>query len=472
MSDPLVSPQTPAKSIPKLRFGEKVAVGTGGLPIMFGTISVKAMAVPVYQMMLGVNPTMLGFVLAIPRLWDAFIDPLVGNWSDNTRTRWGRRRPFVAAGSITMALAYGAIWMVSPEWSETTKLAWLLGTTLVFYTCYAVFSVPYQSLTYEMSPDYDERTAVMGHSSFWYKSGELFYQWMIPAAQAAIFVTPLFGIKVVNWTVGLLVLGVVGVIPAIYGRERYFRRAAAQARVAFWPALRAALSNKAVLVVMALTALKFLANMFGSSMDYYLLVYYMFDGDLKEGSWWKGINSTAYAIVGIASIPLLAWMSRRFGKKATVIAIYALVIVAGVGKWFLYTPGVGWWLLLDPVLSGPILVAITMVMPSMMADACDDDELKHGQRREGVFGAVFMWIQKVGVAVGYFVSLAALDWVHFDVKIGGKQSPETFFWMRALLAGATSLTAAVAIVVALFYPITRERAEETRRQLEARRGTV
>lgn len=472
MPNPVEASAPAPKTQGRLPFGEKVAVGTGGLPIMFGQISVKAMAVPVYQMMLGVSPTMLGITLAIPRLWDAFIDPLVGNWSDNTRSRFGRRRPFIAVGAVTMAIAYGAIWMVSPAWSEQGKLAWLLGTTLVFYTCYAFFSVPYQSLTYEMSPDYDERTQVMGHTSFWYKAGELFYQWIIPLAQISLFATPLLGIQVVNWVVGIAILGGLGIMPAVFGRERYFRRAAEQKRVAFWPALRAAITNQAVLIIMLLTGLKLVANLFGSSMDYYLLVYYMFDGDLKEGSWWKGINSTAFAIVGIASIPLLAWMSRRFGKRETMIAIYGLVIVAGVGKWFLYTPGIGWWLLIDPILSGPILVAITMVLPSMMADVCDEDELKHGQRREGMFGAVFMWIQKVGVALAFLGTGIALDAVGFDVKLGGKQPPETFFWMRALLAGATSLTAIVAVGVALFYPITRERAEETRRLLEARRGAV
>src|SRR5687767_4802755 len=310
-ADPRSAPAAPAK----LRFTEMMAVGTGGLPIMFGQLSVKAMATAVYQMMLGVNPTMLGIVLAIPRLWDAFIDPLVGNWSDNMRSRWGRRRPFIFVGAITMAIAYGAIWMVSPEWSEKAKLGWLLGTSLVFYTCYAIYSVPYQSLTYEMSPDYDERTKVMGHSSFWYKFGEFFYQWVIPATTLSIFATQMMGVKVINWVVGIIVLGILGSMPAIFGRERYFRKAAGQQKVAFWPAFRAAISNRAVLILLALTMLKLLANMFGSSMDYYLLVYYMFDGDIAAGSLWKSINSTGYAVVGFASIPLLAWMSKRFGKK-------------------------------------------------------------------------------------------------------------------------------------------------------------
>ena len=430
------------------------------------------MAVPVYQMMLGVNPAWLGMVLAIPRLWDAFIDPLVGNLSDNWRSRYGRRRPFIVVGAFTMALTYGTIWMVSPAWSEKGKLAWLLGTSLLFYTCYAIYSVPYQSLTYEMSPDYDERTLVMGHSSFWAKAGEFIYQWVFWASQLALFATPMLGVRVMNWLVAVFVLGVVGSLPGLLGRERYFKRAATQEKVLFWPAFRAALSNKALVVLMVLTLLKLFANMVGSSMDYYLLVYYMSGGDLVQGTYWKGILSSAYAVVGFASIPLLAWMSKRIGKRATILAIYALVVVAGVGKWFLFTPGIGWWLLIDPLLSGPVLVAITMVIPSMMADVCDDDELKHGQRREGMFGAVFMWMQKTGIALAFLGTGLALNYVGFDSKLGGHQTPETFFWMRALLAGATSLTAAIAVVVVFFYPITRERAEATRRELEARRGAV
>lgn len=456
----------------KLGFWEKVTVGTGGLAIFFGQLSVKSMAVPVYQMILGVNPGWLGMVLAIPRLWDAMIDPWVGNVSDNFRSRFGRRRPFIVVGALTMGIAYGTIWMVSPDWSEKGKLAYLLVTSLIFYTCYAIYSVPYQSLTYEMTPDYDERTHVMGHSSFWYKAGEFIYQWVFAVSQMALFAAPMMGVRIMNWGVAVLILGFVGMIPGLFGRERYFQQAARQEKVRFWAGIRAALHNKALLILVTLTMLKMLANMIGSSMDYYLLVYYMFGGDIATGSYWKGILSSAYAVVGFASIPLLAWLCDRLGKKETLVAVYAMVVVAGVGKWLLFTPGIGWWLLLDPLLSGPILVAVTMVIPSMMADVCDEDELQFGQRREGMFGAVYLWIQKTGIALAFLGTGIALNLSGFDSKLGGHQSPETFSWMRLLLGGATSITALVAMIVALFYPITRKRAAETRRRLEERRGTV
>jgi len=463
--------EAPGGSRP-LTFAEKTVVGVGGMPVFFGQLSVKGMAVPVYQMLLGVNPGWLGVVLALPRLWDAFIDPWVGNWSDNCRSRFGRRRPFLLAGALAMAVSYGFIWMVPGDWSEKGKLLWLLGTSLVFYTCYAIYSVPYQSLTYEQSPDYDERTRIMGHVSFWYKAGEFVSQWVFALSQAAIFAAPLIGVRVMGWVVAVVVFALVAAIPAVLGRERYLRRTATQERQPFLPSLRAALANKALRIVVTLTMLKLFANMIGSSMDYYLLVYYMHDGDVAAGSYWKGILSSAYAVVGFASIPLLNWMCRRFGKKETIIAIYGLVIAAGVGKWFLFTPGIGWWLLLDPLLSGPILVAISMVLPSMMADVCDEDELATGKRREGMFGAVFLWMQKTGVAVAFLGTGLALNFARFDVKLGGAQTPETFLWMRGLLAGATILTAAVALWIARYYPITRERAAATRAALEARRGAV
>jgi GPH family glycoside/pentoside/hexuronide:cation symporter len=455
-----------------LPFREKLAVGIGGMPVFFGQLGVKNMAVSVYQMMLGVNPGLLGIVLAIPRLADAFLDPLVGKLSDNCRLRVGRRRPFIAAGAVALALTYGSIWMVSPAWSEAGKLVYLLGTSLLFYVCFAFFSVPYQSLTLEMSPDYDERTSVMGHYAFWYKAAELFYQWIFPLSQIAFFVSPIVGVRSANWGVAALVFGVAGMVPAWLGRERYFERASHQAKVRFVPALREALRDRAMTFLIAMTLMKVIANMIGSSMDYYLLVYYLCDGDIARGSYMKGILSSAYAVVGFASIPVLSWLCHKIGKRGALIEVYVLVVFAGIGKWFLFTPGIGWWLLIDPLLSGPILVAIGMVIPSMLADVCDRDELRHGQRREGMFGALFLWVQKAGIALAFLVTGLALNLVGFDSKLGGHQSAATFFWMRFLLAGATVVTALAALVFAWRYPIGRREAEETRRLLELRRGAV
>jgi GPH family glycoside/pentoside/hexuronide:cation symporter len=444
----------------------------GGLATYFGTYTVQTFAIPVYQMTLGVNPAYLGAALAVPRLWDALIDPVVGNFSDNFRSRFGRRKPFIICGALLMGLAYGMIWMVSPAWTEPVKLAYFILTALAFYTCYAFFSVPYQSLTYEASPDYDERTRVMAHYSVWYKLGDLSYGWIFPLSQIAFFASPIIGIRSVGWLIGILVLGGAGMVPGFFARERYYQAVCRQPQVPFWGAVRDALTHRGLLLLIALTMLKLVPSMLASSMDYYLLVYYMNHGDIAVGSFWKGILASAYGVVGLASIPVLEWLSNRHGKKWAMCSVYGLVVFAGIAKWFIFVPGHKWLVLLDPLLSAPIWTGISMLIPSMLADVCDDDELRHGQRREGTFGAIYSWIVKSSVSVAFLGTGIMLNVVRFHSTLGGNQSAHTFFWMRFSFAGVTTVSAIMGVVVAMFYPITKTRAEQTRALLEARRGQV
>jgi GPH family glycoside/pentoside/hexuronide:cation symporter len=117
-------------------------------------------------------------------------------------------------------------------------------------------------------------------------------------------------------------------------------------------------------------------------------------------------------------------------------------------------------------------VGVKIMLASMMADICDEDELKHSQRREGMFGGVFAWIEKMVLSLAYLGTGLALSFAHFNPTLGGNQSPETFTRMRLFLASAPALTAVFALVALKFYPITAARAAATRKQLEARRGTV
>jgi GPH family glycoside/pentoside/hexuronide:cation symporter len=115
-------------------------------------------------------------------------------------------------------------------------------------------------------------------------------------------------------------------------------------------------------------------------------------------------------------------------------------------------------------------VAVKIVLESMMADICDEDELKYGQRREGVFGAVFSWLEKTALSLSAFCVGLTVWLAGFHSELGGHQAPSTFLTMRLLLTGATSIPALFAIIALMLYPITAERAQDTRRQLEKRRG--
>ena len=456
----------------KVGFWEKTALGSGYLAIFYGNSGVKSLAIPVYQMVLGVNPALLGLVLAIPRFWDALTDPVVGMISDNCHSRFGRRKPIIVAGALLQAAAFGLIWMVPRGLSQGATITYLVGTLLLFYTCFSIFSVPLMSLTYEMTPDYQERTRVTAFGGFFNKVGELTYSWAFWLANLALFGSVLVGVRCIGWFLGLVVMGLVGMVPGLFVRERYFKQAVKQEKVRLGPAFRASFSNRAFTVLIGLTICQVLAGMFASNLDYYLLVYNLSGGDIVEGTKWKAILSTGYAIVGIGTIYPVNWLANRFGKHTTLSLIFGLVLLGSIGKWFLFTPGNPWKILLDPLLCGPVWTALNVLTPSMLADVCDDDELRHGLRREGLLGAFFSWIQKTGYAFAFFGAGLALSLTGFNAALGGAQAPGAILGMRLILAISTAVWAVVALALLAFYPLSKTRAYEIRDALEARRGTV
>lgn len=456
----------------RVGFWEKMALGAGYLAKFYGDNGVKSLAIPFYQMVLRVDPGILGLCLAIPRLWDAFTDPIVGMVSDNWRSRFGRRKPIIVLGAILQALAFGAIWMVPPGISQGMTIAYLVVSLVIFYTCFSIFSVPLMSLTYEMTADYQERTRVSAFGGFFGKIGELTYSWVFWVANLAIFGSVMHGMRAVGWTIGICIMGLAGMIPGFFVRERHFQYVARQEKVRLRPAFKAAFSNRAFLILIGFTVCQVLAGMLSSNIDYYLLVYHMNAGDIVEGTKWKAVLSTGFAVVGIAGIYPVNWLANRHGKHRTLLFIFGLNLVGGIAKWFIFTPGSPWKILLDPLLCGPAWIAVNILTHSMLADVCDDDELRHGLRREGMLGSLFSWIQKLGYALAFFGAGLALNYVHFDAALGGAQAPGTILGMRLMLAGSIALWSIFAIVMLWFYPLTKKRAYAIRIELETRRGKL
>ena len=472
---------------------EKIVLGLGMLSSFFGYVAVNSLAYPVYNMILGVSPALIGVALLVPRLWDAFTDPVMGAISDNFHSKWGRRKPFIVVGAVLMGLCFGLLWMAPVEWSQTAKMTYFIILQILFFTFFTVFYVPYTALTYEMTPDYNERTRVMSVTAFFHKSGEFVYQWAIPLAAVIslkFFADSLIddqnlslgGIRFTGWIMGLVGLGLFGVLPGLFVRERFQRKTQQQQKVKLLVSFKQAFSSLPFLILVSIIVLNTLSGVLAMGIDHYVLIYYMGDGDISLGSIWKGLLSSGYAVVGFASIPLINYMASKLGKKGTLYFVYALMVIGGIGKWFVFTPGHPMFyigkiaidpvILIDPLLCGPMWVAVKILLASMMADICDEDELKHGSRREGIFGAVFSWVEKMIISLSFLGTGLALSWAGFDKDLGGAQAPQTFTMMRLFLAGAPSITAVFALVALYFYPITAECAANTRKSLEERRGVV
>lgn len=459
----------PAKQSQRVNIGtgQRLALGAGFFAMFFAAQSVNVLAVPFYQMTLGVDPFLLGLALTLPVLLGTVLGPWVGHLSDQSKSRFGRRRPFILIASWLSCLCFGLIWMVPAHWSETAQLLYFVLWSLAFYIAATFVAVPMTCLAYEMSPDYHQRTEIMGFTTYFLKLGSLLYQWLFPLAQLALFSSVFIGIRYVGWGVAVFILGLLGSLAAIYSRERAPRRAPLLPRASLRDSLATLGANRSLRVLLLLTLLQLGGGAYSAGMDYYLLVYFMFDGNIAEGAIWKGALSVAYAALGFATVPWLVRLSSRYGKVRALVLIYWLTALGGALKWFIFTPGTGWWLLLDAVFCTAIWTAMTMLLPSMLADVCDEDELLHGERREGLFVALHNWVSSISVALALLLAGLSLNLIGFDARLGGAQPEQSIFAMRLILCFGTVLFSLMSLICLRYYRLTAARSQQISRQLLA-----
>jgi len=490
----------------KLGFREKFSVGIGGLTVSLGNQSVRTTGQGVLNMILGIPAQWVGIVLAIPLLWDAITDPIMGNFSDNFRSKYGRRRPFIFIGAILMGLTFASIWMIPMGWSDVGKLAWFLVTSLLFYTAYTIFSVPYIALTYEMTPDYEERTSVQGYVTFWNRLGEMTYMGLIPLS--LIFIARKYGyadtadlttlekmegIRMSAAIYGGIGMTLFGILPAFFGKERNYELNVKEhkgIRDPFWASAKLSLQNKAFAILCTLAIFTIIAGIFASNMDWYLLIYYLSDGNIALGTQWKLIVTVGYATVGVLGIPLIVWMTGKMTKIHGFMFVYGMMVLNAAIRWVVYRPGrfdealdwsgfaaVGTSLVvvaksliwLDPLTGGLFWIGVGVLGQSMIADVCDDDEIKNGHRREGMFGAIYGWSMKASFALSFVLIGFFLGAIGFDPALPD-QTPSTYLNMRLAMCIGAAGPALLCFVLLRFYPLDKEKSEENRKKLEAMRG--
>jgi GPH family glycoside/pentoside/hexuronide:cation symporter len=194
-------------------------------------------------------------------------------------------------------------------------------------------------------------------------------------------------------------------------------------------------------------------------------VYYMCGGDIAEGSVWKGVLSVSYAGLGFLTVPLIARLSAKRGKITALQWIYLLTIIGGCLKWFIFTPDIRWLLILDAVFCTGVWTTMTMLIPSMMADVCDEDELLHGQRREGLFVALHNWITSLSAALALLLAGLSLNLIGFDAQLQGNQSDTSMLSMRIILSFGTVLFALLSLWCLHYYRLTASRSQHISQQL-------
>ncbi len=423
---------------------------------------------PIYNIALGVNPAWLGMVLAGGRLFDALTDPLVGNFSDNFRSRFGRRRPLIVAGAALCALSFILMFSMPRGWSPTAYIVYFALCAVLYFTAYTLLAVPKAAMSIELTPDYHERTRVSAIGALFSPIGGMIAVWLFALTKLDIFTDSIEGVRFVALGVGLYIL-LIGALPAYFVKERGYAQVQRQPKVGFIESLATVRRNKPLLLI-GMAGLCIMAGLFTVfSLGLYLNIYYVNAGDAKAASVWHGATGTAYQAVSMLAAAPIGYIATRLGKRTALIGCISVALVGTVAKWFCFTPSAPWLMFIPSVMMGTGMAGFWVLTVAMLADVCDYEEARSGVRREAMLTSVNTWIYKSGMSAAYFLSGLVLVWTGFRQELGGDQAASTILGMRVLYTFVPAVALGLALVCIWFYPITEQKAYALREELEALR---
>lgn len=462
------APAAPENAVSRIPLPQKLGYACGAMADNLIMNTFSALVLPVYNIGMFINPVMLGWAMAIPRALDAVIDPLMGNISDNTRSRWGRRKPYILAGAIACALILPLLWM-SPFKSDWGVFGWLSVFGLLYFVAYTVFIIPYQALGFEMTTDYDERTRLLAWPNYIGMSTSFLLPWLPRLIEFDGFGGLVPGAIYISIGVGVIVL-FGGIMPVVFGRE--IARAEGQETTKFLQAFKEAASNRAFLIaalanVIVLTGLATFVNL-----SLYVNIFLIYGGDRDAGLALCGVAGSVYAGVSYVSVILSVWMSTRIGKKAASQILLLLTLLGVASQWFTLQPDQPYLQLISTVIIGLGLQGTWMMFYTMVGDVCEEDELRTGMRREGIFSSVGAFSRKMAVAAASILGGVALSVIGFDAETAATSGMPAHVGAALKTAYVVGQAAVVllGLVTISFYPITRQRALETQLRLRVLRS--
>ncbi len=466
-----------SSSTRKVPMSQKIAFGFGMLANQMFPAALGVFIIVLVQD-LGFAALLWGIIQFAPRIFDAITDPIMGFISDNTKSKWGRRRQYVFIGGIIMGIAYIAMWQLYEDDGVFYNFIYFFSWSLVFYLGLTIFSVPYVAMGYEISDDFHERTQIMAIAQF---IGQ--WAWVIAPWFWVILYDPSWfpegagqGVRDLSVWVAIPCT-IFALIPALFIKSK------------------STLDRTDFLPVKANYVIKSINNIFSSALEafkikqfrkiavatflifnsfnviapltFLIIVHHLFNSDPASAGHWPAMHGSIGALItSFLVIPATAIISKKIGKKKAFILSQLISIIGYVMFWFLFVPGKPHLFLYALPFHSFGIGSLFTIMMSMTADVCDLDELETGKRREGVLGAVYWWMVKLGFGIAALLGGVILWVVGFDAEnvTASAITGMRMFYTLLPIAGVIG-----AVLIMRNYNITEEKAAEISKALAERK---
>jgi len=465
-------------STEKVPMGQKIAFGIGMLanqmfPAMLGIFTV------VLIQNLGFAGWMLGLVSFLPKFYDAILDLIMGYISDNTRSKWGRRRQYVLAGAVILGVSFAFMWQLYASDGVTYNFIYFLVISLFFYTGLTIFSIPYVAMGYEMSDNFHERTTIMATAQLIGQLAWVIAPWFwVIMADKSLFPSGDVAVRTLAVYVAIA-CAIMAAVPAFFIpskstlNENYGSISFKGILNSFGEikeGLKASVEIKPFRKLCIATFLIFNAFNTTAGFSYFIIKYYLFKGNEDGfGLWPTLFGSVGALITTVMVIPVVAKLSKTIGKKKAFILSQGISILGYVLLWLLFIPGKPYLFLFAlPFFSFGIGSLFTLMM-SMTSDVIDIDELNTGKRREGSLGAIYWWMVKFGLAVAGLLTGLIYSLVDF-IPNAATQSDHTMFWLRIFFSLIPILGTLGAMWVMNDYDVDEAKAIEVSALLQKRKA--
>jgi len=448
----------------KLSFGLKFAYGFGDLSAGVTTGLKSFFLLFFLTNVARMDPIAAGSVLLITKIWDAIDDPLVGWLSDRTNTRWGRRRPWLLFGALPFGILFFMMSIV-PPFGATGLFLYYVVVGLLMDTAYTVINVPYTALTTELTHDYDERTSL----NSWRAAFSVFGS-ILAAGLHPVIVSQFTEVRIgyiVSMAVWAFILTVPPLVVFAVMRERPESSGESQNKqsLSIREQLRIVINNRPYRFVVTLYLISWLSLQLTSAVLTYYMIYYMG----QPGR----LPFVLVAIQGSSFIFVFVWraLSRRLDKRVVYLIGASIWVLAQMLLYFL-TPEQSDWLIPLGLLSGAGVATAYFIPWSMMPDVIEFDEWETGERPEGIFYGFMVFLQKLGIALALWILGIALGWSGYvsptDAVAIPMQPESTLMAIRLFVGPVPALILACSLIIAWFYPVSRQRHIDMRDALAKR----